>query len=269
MNGDGERDGKHRRMATFAEIEAAVKQLTKQDTKRLEGFANNLYRCYSVRRPTAETTEDFIQEALVRTISGNRKWYPEEKKLLFHLMNTVASLIVDWSESAKNRYEVRRPPMGAAAFFVDEQDCGDWLEDVASSEPSPEAVLMRKEEYDKLMNRLTDVLRPVPHALNVLMCKCSGSTGKETAKILDLTAKEYEALDRRIRRAAEVIQVEFEDAAAGGTVMRNALVERTPTSSTPIEELFTFASQHQPDSSKHARLMKLFSDILAKHKSTD
>ena len=253
-----------RRAATRADIEAAIDQLTPADTTRINRFAEAIFRAYGGRNPRAETTKDFIQEAFLKLLSGERKWYPAEKAFVFHIMNIVGSLISHWSESPEVRF---RSDERLLVLPGGEEAHRGWIDDVESSLPGPEVQTMWKQQYAKMMNKLIDQLRSTPKAVEVLMLKRIGLSSAEIMAQLSLTQNQFENLDKQIRRKATIIQLQEElsdrpSRPGSGRVM--SFMWAAPASGTlSLDELLALASTFQPDEGIHERMVGMFKTQLA------
>lgn len=254
-----------RRAATRADIEAAIDQLTPADTTRIKRYVEGTFRAYGGRNPKAETTKDFIQDAFLKLLSGERKWYPDEKEFVFHMMNIAGSLISHWSELPEVRL---RSDERLLVLPGGEEAYRGWIDDVESSLPGPEVQTMWKQQYAKMMNKLIDQLRSTPKAVDVAMLKRIGLSSAEIMNQLGLSQNQFENLDKQIRRKAAMIQLQeelSERASTPSNPRMMSFMRAVPTTGTlSLDELLALASTFQPSESDHQQITQMFKEELGK-----
>jgi len=93
------------RIATQAEIVQAIESLTDADSERLEQVAVNRILRIGRRAANGRTHEDLLQEAMARTLDGQRKWYPEKVNFAGFLVGAVWSIASEWAGHRKRNPE--------------------------------------------------------------------------------------------------------------------------------------------------------------------
>lgn len=174
MTGRPSAEGAER--ASDQEIRAALEGLTEIELNRLHAQAT-----YLARGLEGEASpEDLLQEAMTRTLAGDRRWNPKIH-LVVHLMGTMKS-VASHLKAARNR---RGGP--TAPIELD----SDSVATPASQERAAIAA--------DLLAHLEGELKDDEKGLAVLMALGEGLKGPEIQTMFNYTAKEIEAAKKRIR----------------------------------------------------------------------
>lgn len=179
--------------------------MSKLDSLRLKRFAKGRVDQLGVLSH-GQTWQDFVQEAVLLTLNGNRRWYPWEKSFVSHLMDTVWSITGHVFESRRARHE----PVSICALldYPDELSPNRWPNTVPADCPTPEELLLIKEEEAeraRLIALLYQSVADIPVGPDVLRCKLEGMTGREIRDALCLDERSHAAIDKRIRREVSKI----------------------------------------------------------------
>ena len=141
------------------EVCSAIAALTAPQLKRIHEYAKWRAKALCATEP-AVSSEDLLQEALKRTLSGERQW---DKKIRFdvHLIGVIRSIASHARERARVDQVLQNPA-------TRNEQGSDPIETVASTEASPErlaaarrfiAKLREKFEHDPEVQLLLDGLR--------------------------------------------------------------------------------------------------------------
>ena len=179
--------------------------MSKLDSLRLKRFAKGRIDQLGVLTH-GQTWQDFVQEAVLLTLNGKRRWYPWEKSFVSHLMDTVWSITGHVFESKRARHEP--VPICALLGNPDDLSPNRWPYNVPADCPTAEEQLMIKEEEAEraqLIARLYQRVEDIPVGPDVLRCKLEGMTGREIRETLCLDERSHAAIDKRIRREVSKI----------------------------------------------------------------
>lgn len=145
--------------------------------------------------PKGNETEDLIQEAIYKVITGERRWDPQkEPDLVKYLKMTIRSLVRNLLVSADHK------KVGKLAG-VDEN--GNFYEDFADIDQNFEDSI----EQDDIWARIIEITKSDDEVQLVLMYMVDGiTTRKELAEALGLPATEIDNIMKRLKRK---IQKEF------------------------------------------------------------
>lgn len=200
MSEELEKFGGTRKLATTQEIVKGIGLMSKVDWLRLKRFAKSRTDLLGVL-VHGQTWQDFVQEAVLLTLNGQRHWYPWEKSFVVHLMDSVWSITGHLFGSAKARHEP--VPISVLLGKCDDQSPNSWPYNVPAECPTAEEQLIIKEEEvarARLIARLYQSIADIPVGHDVLKCKQEGMTGREIRETLGLNERNHAAIDRRIRR---------------------------------------------------------------------
>ena len=133
--------------------------------------------------------EDFVLEAIERTMSGHRAWNPEKVDLYGHLVGTIRSLIYHACHSSENSLTRHVQPSNVVAFADPHESC-------------PENAVRRRQQTAALLEYLTQQA-PQLRLLAELILIFELSRTDELTDMLGVTARELDNLKRRLRCAME------------------------------------------------------------------
>jgi DNA-directed RNA polymerase specialized sigma24 family protein len=161
---------------TFQELGAAVEKLSAADLLRLRSAARALVAGMGEKR-RGETWEDLLQEAVVRSLAGSRKW-PTEVDVKTFLIGTMRSIVSSWVKQAPaemvSEHEIQLRSKGAPAS--DLMAGADLLGNIRSQ--------LSADETD----------------LRIFECMLRGLKGPETAAQVGISLSQYQSAVKRIRR---------------------------------------------------------------------
>jgi DNA-directed RNA polymerase specialized sigma24 family protein len=167
-------------------LRAAIEGLSIEDLVGLQLVA---------RRFDPHRYEDLLQEAITRTLSGERKWR-DGVAFNWHLHECMRS--ISWDCSRKRDENL----------FLDSQS-GDGNRDMsvlAGSEaatPDPE----RQTAARLALERIVENCGSDPVVLGLIKGKLQGKTGPEIREELKLSEKDFRAAAQRLRRSARKVIV--------------------------------------------------------------
>ena len=148
--------------------------------------------------PGGAQPEDFVNDAIAKTMAGIREWDPDRCTLFQHLAGAVVSDISHAAESADNRTTV-----SAAAA----PDDAPWPPDTADGDPGPEAAVLWQSEQRRLIDHL-DGIDPRLGRMAALMLEEDRRETADLCLALDLAPSEVANLRKRLKRAVRAFIVE-------------------------------------------------------------
>jgi|GEM_PF-1354674 len=142
--------------------------------------------------PGAAEAEDFVNDAIVKTIAGLRVW-PKDKCTLFqHLAGVVVSDISHAADAAENKL--------TRADNTKESTSKGWPPDSADERPDQEQQVLWQSEQRRVLGHLDEVdTRLAQMAELILIEDVDSST--ELAERLDCSISEVANMRKRLKRA--------------------------------------------------------------------
>lgn len=187
--------------------------------KELLAFAEIRARNYdwcspgSAHLAQGKTCEDVVQQVIVKTFAGERKWDPKKGPLLPWLKDQVKSIIDALVWSAAHRHETPISEGDSAeGFGVNDRRTQMYLEQPAVGPSSgPEECLLEKIEMqkaDRKIERLFEEVEEDPELEEVLIAIMDGCEPKPRylAAELDVPVTEIYNRMKRLRRRALAIR---------------------------------------------------------------
>jgi hypothetical protein len=159
--------------------------------------------------PGGKTAADIVQDAIVKTMSGQRAWKEQQNSLFDHLAGVISSEISHLVESRENRATLR----------VDEN-----IVQLLNHREDPETIIVRKAQEHTFLIYLAKK-KPVLRALAELILYDANADTPNLMVKLDLSLREVESLKKALRRATEAF-LEGEDGrqqASGGANVGDAI----------------------------------------------
>lgn len=178
-----------RTTATPEEVWAEVERLTPSDLLRLRkaaAFRVRLLRPFTRGR----SDEDLLQEAIARTLSGQRSW---QRAIAFaeHLKAVMRSISHSWLKTA-----LREAEWPDVLRECEEGEVLSVVESSPSGNPGAERILSACEAVEEIRSLFEDdrVVLDIIDGLSAEM------KGPEIREILDLSEEDFRAAIRRLRR---------------------------------------------------------------------
>lgn len=141
--------------------------------------------------PGAAQAEDFVNDAIAKTMAGIRAWDPDRCTLFQHLAGAVVSDISHAAESSDNRMTV-----SAAAADPD----AEWPPDTADDGPDPEQAVLWQSEQQRLIDHLEGV-DPMLGRMAICMLVDDRRETADLCMALDVAPSEVANLRKRLKRA--------------------------------------------------------------------
>jgi DNA-directed RNA polymerase specialized sigma24 family protein len=177
--------------ASAPNVYRAIESLTPAELLKIREFA--VWRIKGLgRKSNGRDHEDLMQEAVTRTVAGDRHWNEGSVSFAVHLLGAMRSISTHWAAQAAEDVHLSGSELDRAA--PDER--GNPVDRVAAPAGGPEAQLVIKEELAAIERLFVDD----PAALRVLECVRSGLSGPETQETTGYSKTEYETVMKRIRR---------------------------------------------------------------------
>jgi DNA-binding NarL/FixJ family response regulator len=174
--------------ASTEESRVAIAALSDDDYIKLMVIAAFFCRDRYLRRDQLEP-EDLLDEAISRTLEGNRRWRKNRVSILRHLDRCMESISGHAVAQEKARTEM------SEAIFADEFD-----EKTQSPRSKQRAdAEMRVLAIDQL-EQIRSLFNESPIAFQVLQLKAEGHTESEITLKLGIGKKGYEAARKKIER---------------------------------------------------------------------
>lgn len=199
--------------ATQSEVIQAIESLTDQDSERLEQVATNRIFRIGRRAANGRTPEDLLQEAMTRTLDGQRHWYPENVGFVPYLIGAVRSIASEW---AGHRYRNPDSPDYAAleSQLIKEDEEGNPVspfDGLTTRAPNAEDQMVEAEteaERQALLRAIEQHLAQDENASYVLMGWQDGMDGPAIQEAFGFSETTYRAIVRRIKRNSQKIMEE-------------------------------------------------------------
>lgn len=169
---------------TAEAVRVAINGLTATDLLRLRLAAMAFDR---------HRHEDLLQEAIGRTLSGERRWC-DGVPICWHLHEVVRSIAWDWNKKLDENLIL-------ASQYGDSNEEGGFLERIEESAPDPE----RQATARLMLERIVNTCGSDPIVLGVISGKLQGKTGAEIREELNLDEKDFNAAAQRLRRSARAL----------------------------------------------------------------
>lgn len=167
--------------ASVAEVKAAIEALSEEDLYRLYRYANRIRR-YPVIMATGMSSEDVLQEAFTRVLSGKRIWDQSAVPFVKYLMGVMKSMISHANDSENNRLQCVKEVQERTSL---------------AHAITPEIILLATETLRSLERHFAND----ETALLYMMARGEGIPLNEVASHLSLSANEVEAARKRVERA--------------------------------------------------------------------
>jgi hypothetical protein len=152
--------------------------------------------------PGASEAEDFVNDAIAKTMAGVRVWSREHCTLFQHLAGVVVSDISHAAEAAENRLTL------AHDGLVD-----DWPPDQADERPGQEDQALWRSEQRRLLGYLDEVDPQLAQMAELMLLEdIDGSA--ELASRLDCSTSDIANLRKRMKRAVQIFLLAGEDGQA-------------------------------------------------------
>ena len=152
--------------------------------------------------PGAAEAEDFVNDAIAKTIAGVRVWSRNNCTLFQHLAGVVVSDISHAAEAAENRLTL------AASGRSDQAD--DWPPDTIDDRPDQEERALWRSEQRRLLGHLDEVDPKLAHMAELILIEdIDGSS--ELSNRLDCSVAEIGNLRKRLKRALQVFVMAGEE----------------------------------------------------------
>lgn len=196
--------------ATQAEIVAAMESITDEDSERLEQVAVNRIIRIGRKAANGRDHEDLIQEAIERTLAGQRVWYPAQVAFVPYLVGVLWSIASEWAGHRKRN-------LGSPEYAALESQI--TKEDEEGNELSPFAALSdtrstveeamidaeTKMEQEALARAIEEHFAEDENASLVLLAWEEGMDGPAIQKDFGFSETTYRSTVRRIKRNSKKI----------------------------------------------------------------
>ena len=140
--------------------------------------------------PGAAEAEDFVNDAIAKTMAGLRVWRPESCTLFQHLAGIVVSDISHAATSAENRL----------TLADDGRQPGGWPPDRADERPGQEQQTLWRSEQRRLLGYLQAIDPKLGQMADLILVEdIDGSA--ELADRLEMTVSDVANLKKRMKRA--------------------------------------------------------------------
>jgi hypothetical protein len=150
--------------------------------------------------PGAAEAEDFVNDAISKTIAGVRIWNPQACTLFQHLAGVVVSDISHAAGSMENRSTLREAAGSGAGMSL--------VADVGDGAPDQESVAVWRSEQRRLLAHL-DRVDPGLRAMAELMLTQDMQETADLSRAMDVPAAEVANRRKRLKRAVRAYLTEF------------------------------------------------------------
>jgi DNA-directed RNA polymerase specialized sigma24 family protein len=163
--------------------------LTDADLLKLKKVAK-YYFLYGTSQ--GRDAEDLLQEAIVAILSGKRRW-PRNVSLFQVLLGAMRSIADGWRRK-------KTPDLILESDLSAFNEAGVLAEEQAAS--NPEVTYLKKEQTVSIIRRLSQC---DPIAFKIVIFLGSGFEAKEVQAKLSISATEYDAAKKRIKRKLNLL----------------------------------------------------------------
>lgn len=172
------------------EVRTALEELTIADMIRLSMIIKKF-------EGRGFSTDDLVQEALVRILDGTRKW--KRGMQMFPFLYSTMSSIADSNFKRKSTEN--------AIKFSKDQLTEDKISKIhGESSPSPESLMIDNEADEvnaQRLQELFDLFKDDKDATLILMGEADGLVPEEIRKIGNMDKTRYDSTRKRIRRTTD------------------------------------------------------------------
>ncbi|MGH6930637.1 MAG: hypothetical protein ACREEV_20150, partial [Dongiaceae bacterium] len=150
--------------------------------------------------PGASEAEDFVNDAISKTIAGVRIWTPEACTLFQHLAGVIVSDISHAAESAENRSTLRAASGGESGAGL--------VVDIGDDAPDQETVAVWRSEQRQLLEHLERV-DPALKEMAALMLAQDMQETEDLSRTLGIAPAEVANRRKRLKRAVRAYLTEY------------------------------------------------------------
>jgi len=168
-----------REISSTEKLCAAIEGLSTEDLVRLHLVA----RVFDPHR-----YEDLLQEAVTRTLAGDRTWR-DGVELVWHLHECMRSIAWDWSKKRDEN-------------LILASQCGNGDADILAGVEAPTPNPERQAAARLTLERIIEKCGSDPVVLGLISGKLQGKTGREIREELNLNERDFLAAAQRLRRSA-------------------------------------------------------------------
>jgi hypothetical protein len=149
--------------------------------------------------PGASEAEDFVNDAISKTISGVRIWTPEACTLFQHLAGVIVSDVSHAAESAENRSTLRAASGGESGAGV--------VIDIGDETPDQESVAVWRSEQRRLLEHLERADPALKEMAELMLTKDMQETA-DLSRALAIAPAEVANRRKRLKRAVRAYLME-------------------------------------------------------------
>lgn len=198
------------RKATDDEIRAAIQRLTDADKLRLKMYADRRIRLLR-RWAAGHTGVDLIQEALVKTLSGERSWSIDKVRFVGHLMGVIKSDTSHLRERTKTAKH-KEPHLESELITQDEEGREtNPIHQATTAAWTPSPLLDGKcdgAEAEQMLTRALKHLEGDNEASEMLLHLLDEKKGPAIQTEMDLSPVQFATIHRRLMRELPKILTE-------------------------------------------------------------
>ena len=179
--------------ATVLEATAAIEALysDKPNLHKLQQYAK--FRIEGIGRASeGYEPEDLLNEAVIRTLTGERTWNKTSVDMVGHLIGVMRSLSSHMAESVGTR-KVSTYLESEVTQVTEEGHVVSPLEQHPSGRPGPERIL----EAHQRVERIEQAFKEDNEVSQVIEALRAGLSGPETQELLGISKTEYETRMKR------------------------------------------------------------------------
>lgn len=196
--------------ATQAEIVAAMESITDQDSERLEQVAVNRIIRIGRKAANGRDHEDLIQEAMERTLAGQRVWYPARVAFVPYLVGVLWSIAGEWAGHRKRNLGSPEYAALESQITKEDEEGNDLSPFAALGDPRPtvEEAMVEADteaEQEALARAIEEHFVEDENASLVVMAWQEGMDGPAIQRDFGFSETTYRSTVRRIKRNSKKI----------------------------------------------------------------
>jgi RNA polymerase sigma factor (sigma-70 family) len=180
-------------IASPEEAISAWKAMSDDEKIAIRVFAVQQHRQYRFR-DNVNTAEDLVSEAMLGILEGRRHWPRAKVGFASYLMAVINSIAKDWIRTTKGQWDAKLLHDSDLRASDERDEKGSLLDNAVENIDGPEELLIAQQTALTIQKEFEND----EQAWLVLECAGEGKSGPQIQEYLGLSAKEFDAIRKRI-----------------------------------------------------------------------